>query len=444
MKKISNNHSKKNQANAQTQTDFSDLFLIEKLKEKEKTIKKLQQDLSFYKQRINLSSPKASSAVCLQQIPEGTSTEKTLKSFSSHRSVKRVPLAIDPQIPIVQYRSKSPVVQLDNENYALASRSNPRISRRRVKNQRITESSASIIRIYRGPPFKSGAIKKLNKDPSLISDLVYNENQSPINWENLMNELRNDPSLFGQMLDLKVNKKQIPETESNLRQTKKTISRRSAKSFYRDSRPLSGITRHTRPTTAKQEKFETIDWSKSPLEDQIANKKDSPKEDSQTFSYKQVEEMLISKNFDVNESVLQRAEKTIEKLKHDLMLPKVQGTVLALSLGNIENLLETCSALFKVRALVVKILNLIHQREALMLTAISADSLGAESGFKELEKIGQEIVQTIAFYKLSKFPVKEFVYLGENYEEKVRKDNESFKNLYPGIRNTEIFEDFNC
>lgn len=440
MKKNFQPHLTKTQAS--TQTDLSDLFLLEKLKLKDRQIQELKQELIFYKQqqKIFLSKVPETSTSNLQLIPECSPNEKSLRPFSSHRTVKRVPFLTESSFSKLENYPKAPSPPPISEYSGLAPRSNSRISRRRVKNAKFNESTASIVRIYSASQNKLRSTKHLNRDTSLISDLVYNENQSPMNWEHLMNEFRSDPALVKHMLEVKNNKKDNIGTETRTKQLSNILTRKSVKRLNRETRPSSCKSRVSRPETAKVEK---IDWSQSVLDQGTANK-DLETSGNEYFGYKVVEDMVVSKNFEISERVFEKAEKTWTKLKSDLMLIKLSAPSSEVSEKNIDSVLEHCLSLYKVRALVVKILGLIHQREDLMLAAISADGVRAESDFQELEKIGQEIVQTIAFLKLSKFPLKEFVYLGENYEEKILKDNESFRLLYPGIKNTEIFEDFNC
>ena len=433
----------KNQANTQTQTDFSDLFLLDKLKEKDRQIQKLIQELIFYKnQQKNYSTKIPTTSMSnLQQIPECSPSEKSLRPFSSHRTVKRVPFIADYPFSKLENYPKAPSPPQISEYSGLAPRSNSRISRRKAKNTRLNESTASIVRIYSASQNRLRSTKRLNRDSSLISDLVYNENQSPMNWEHLMNEFRSDSALVKHMLEVRPNQKESIGTEPRPKQITNILTRKSVKSLYRETRPSSCKTRATRPNTAKVER---IDWSLSVLDQGTAANKDLEIPENEYFGYKDVEDMVVFKNLEISERVLEKAEKTWTKLQSELMLIKLSGPPPEVTEKNIDLVLENCLSLYKVRALVSKILGLIHQREDLMLAAISADGVRAESDFKELEKIGQEIVQTIAFLKLSKFPVKEFVYLGENYEKKILKDNESFRLLYPGIKNTEIFEDFNC
>jgi hypothetical protein len=189
------------------------------------------------------------------------------------------------------------------------------------------------------------------------------------------------------------------------------------------------------------EKTENFDWSRSKLESLVSKNEFTIPED--ILSNHEIEEIMLTKTFD-DPKLLNKAEKTLERLKEELLLPKIYMQVHDLNFHNLDIVLKNCLTLYKARGLIVKILKLIHEREDLMLKSISTEELNPGANFEALEKLRHEIIQTIAFLKHSKFPLDDFIYLGENYEKKMEKDSQMFMSLYPGVKSTEIFEDFNC
>ena len=139
----------------------------------------------------------------------------------------------------------------------------------------------------------------------------------------------------------------------------------------------------------------------------------------------------------------EKAVKTVEKLKSELMVPNSYMIIPPKSEESLENLLNNCLQLFKARALVCKILKLVHMREDNMLRLMACEDDYVDKEFANLQKLGQEIMQTIIFLRHSKFPIGNFIYLGEDYASKINKDNQSILSLFPNIKNGEIFEGFN-
>ena len=86
---------------------------------------------------------------------------------------------------------------------------------------------------------------------------------------------------------------------------------------------------------------------------------------------------------------------------------------------------------------------MIHQREDVMLKLIASEDADIEKEFFLMENLGQEILQIIAYLKHSKFPITNFMYLGEDYAMKIHKDLESVLSLYPQLKAKGIFYDYN-
>lgn len=318
--------------------------------------------------------------------------------------------------------------------------------RKRSSRCKVVDTTQNINKIYGGT---SKSSRRLVKNSSFVTDIVFNEEQTHDHWNNIVNEMRNDPEIMRTILSVKEN--QTPNNRSGsklkLRPTS-GIAKRSNRNFNAEARPAScsrsrGLRiRERREMNNTDERYERIDWSKSQLENLVSQKiLTFPSEDSH-LTNNQIEDLLRSRSFEP--SLFPKIEKTLEKLKSELMLPKQYMPMYTLSKSNIELILSNCLTLFKARCLVIKILDLIHQREDLVLGLISADDPNISNKYELIDSIGQEIVQTIAFLKHSRFPLKDFIYLGENYETKIQKDNEMLRKLFPSAKPKEIFEDFNC
>jgi len=78
-----------------------------------------------------------------------------------------------------------------------------------------------------------------------------------------------------------------------------------------------------------------------------------------------------------------------------------------------------------------------------MLKLIASEDADIEKEFFLMENLGQEILQIIAYLKHSKFPITNFMYLGEDYAMKIHKDLESVLSLYPQLKAKGIFYDYN-
>ena len=110
---------------------------------------------------------------------------------------------------------------------------------------------------------------------------------------------------------------------------------------------------------------------------------------------------------------------------------------------SIEKILSNCEQLFRARALIIKILQFIHIREDTLLRLMACEDNKANNEYEKLQKLGQEISQNILFLKHTKFPIGNFIYLGEDYVGKIQRDNESILNLLPNLKPGEFFEGFN-
>ena len=438
----------------QTQTDFSHLLLLDLLKQKDIQISQLFQENELLKQRLTKyqKSPYCNPKLqifqkCLKsKTPEQTLNEKHHQIESSQTYSRLIPklIAYSPSETTTMLESTPHYIPSQIDSETGGTRQFSRL-RKRSSRCKAADTTQNMNKIYGGT---SKSSRRLIKNNSFVTDIVFNEEQTHDHWNHIVNEMRNDPEIMKTILNVKENQSPNMRGGSKLRQRPTSgIAKRSNKNFNIEARPAScsrsrGLRiRERKEMNHTDERFERIDWSKSQLENLVTqNIPTFPSEDTH-LTNNQIEDILRSRTFEA--SLFPKCEKTLEKLKSELMLPKQYMPFHTITKTNIELVLTNCLTLFKARCFVIKILDLIHQREDLMLGLISADNPNINK-YELIDSIGQEIVQTIAFLKHSRFPLNDFIYLGENYEAKIKKDNEMLRKLFPSAKPKEIFEDFNC
>lgn len=292
---------------------------------------------------------------------------------------------------------------------------------------------------------------KLEKKGSIISELLFEEDTDKEAWSNMISKFRDDPKLLSQALK----HTKVPEenklrcsmsTEPPVKQARVSSAYNSRKvsqdaQFY--SRPISASIiksgRTYRPITAK---VREVDWSKSALDVDVSKEPGEMFIHENILNSSQVENYLDCQDWENFDQVYEKAVKTLEVLKKELMLPASHMIIPPKSTENLKNLLNNCSQLLQAKALICKVLKMIHLREDSLLKLMASEENKANFEFEQMQKLGQEIVQTIIFLKHTRFPIGNFVYLGEDYVGKIKKDNESILALFPGIKPGEIFEGF--
>lgn len=441
---------KPHQRTQQTQTDFSSLSLLEKLRQKDQQIQKLQKELQHYKHR-NLSLNDDMSKV-LNQTPSNSSLKKEAelkgsKLFNSNKFDSKVKT-------IHKLPGKLPLDTANIEefdNFIIKNRSSndtpePVQVKAFTKYPRKKSSDRSNLKIpySKNSKLSLKAKQKLNKNTSIISELVYQDSQDIDAWNNLLNKFREDPGLIKQALDFKDEKRgnsvSVEPVQVRTRVASAYKTRKLSQEINSEYRPLSAVKGNFRPVTAK---VKEIDWSKSVLDDLVAKGNSDFASGEFYYCNSQVEELMMNKNYEKLDMVFEKGCRTLEKLKTELLLPKNFMIAAGKSDEGLEKVFKDCSSLFRARALVVKILKLIHQREDVMLKLIASEEADIEKDFQIMEKLGQEILQIITFLKHSKFPINTFTYLGEDYGIKIQRDLESILSLYPKLKVKGIFDDYN-
>ena len=139
--------------------------------------------------------------------------------------------------------------------------------RKRSSRCKVVDTTQNINKIYGGT---SKSSRRLVKNSSFVTDIVFNEEQTHDHWNNIVNEMRNDPEIMRTILSVKEN--QTPNNRSGsklkLRPTS-GIAKRSNRNFNAEARPAScsrsrGLRiRERREMNNTDERYERIDWRKS-------------------------------------------------------------------------------------------------------------------------------------------------------------------------------------
>ena len=121
-----------------------------------------------------------------------------------------------------------------------------------------------------------------------------------------------------------------------------------------------------------------------------------------------------------------------------MFLPDFWVKVPQYSSKNLVKGLSKCSKLLRARAVTVKAINLIHIRENILLEIMSNPQTNNKQKFKELEKVNEELVQILVFWKYMELPFSNFIYLGEYYYSKIHEDNKNLSSLFPEYKIDDI------
>ena len=137
--------------------------------------------------------------------------------------------------------------------------------------------------------------------------------------------------------------------------------------------------------------------------------------------------------------VFRKVANTLDHLKKELVLPEFWVSVPPYSRESLAQALSKCQKLFKARALTIKAIELIHYRESLLLDIMSFAS-GDKEKFVELEKVNDELLQVLVFWKYMELPFTSFVYLGEDYYAKIHEDNSNLASIFPQFKVEDVFK----
>lgn len=269
---------------------------------------------------------------------------------------------------------------------------------------------------------------------SKLEDIIFSGTVDKNTWEGTLNNLRNDPSLMSKALK---GAKVAKARESLTRQA------RSRKS---DPLPQPEYPRTSCKimSSSYEKKWQEIDWSQTVLDTYVSKNllEFNFLRDGSILSPYEIED--IQKNVtgpDNWETVYSKCLKTLDKLSSELMLPRGFFIIPPRSPDSIDALLQECAKLFRARALVMKILGLIHKREDLLLKIMRFDEEdeSLKKDFEAFTQISQDVLQSIGFLSQVGLNLAEFVYLGGNYAQKILQDDKNIKELFPGLKNTEEY-----
>ena len=273
-----------------------------------------------------------------------------------------------------------------------------------------------------------------NPGYSQLDEMIFSNIHDKSGWNTTIDNLRNDPKLLSRAL----------HSQGSRNNHKEIIMRnsRSRKQEYDKSRTAM-YPAQFRPFSAKIErKWQEIDWSQTIL-DSYASKgvlEFNFLRDQTVFSPYEVEDLLRKTRHNDNwEQFYKKGLKTLDKLAQELMLPKGSFIIPPRSVENLEILLQECNKLFRARALVMKILTNIHKREDTLLRIMrfEEENENLKKNYNVFSQISQEVNQSIGFLSQIGLHLGEFIYLGENYSQKILQDDANIKELFPGLKTLE-------
>ncbi|OMJ90948.1 hypothetical protein SteCoe_6616 [Stentor coeruleus] len=434
-----------------TQTDFPDLYYQEILNQKDRIIQQLLKELSTFR------SNKSSFSVSNDKNLEVNYKTKSFSPYSFHQKAFSLD---EPHSSSLSIKKQSPKALFDTMNIEEINSLTPETYDLSVISEYPTNSNK-----HQGKPHYKIPIPYLKSDlnpkPSLakqakvslkskskdqkqsknIANLLHKDDD----YNKIINVFKNsddDPEMLNQMLYVskikgRANIRGSVSTEPELRK-KVNSTYRNWNIPYENSdilRPKSpGVNYPQRTYRPLSYIPKDIDWSKSPLEAySYQSKTDLSVSDPLILSGRAVEDLIFNKNIDNFELIYEKAVKTLEKLKSELFLPASYMIIPPKSKSNLEKLLEYCSQLYKSKALIIKILQLIRQREDCLLKLMS-NTPNTSQQYTILKTLSQEVLQKIYYLKATKFPINNFIYLNNDYSEKIHKDFENIYLIYPDLK----------
>jgi hypothetical protein len=191
--------------------------------------------------------------------------------------------------------------------------------------------------------------------------------------------------------------------------------------------------------TSFERKWQEVDWSQSVLDVYASQNvmEFNSTRDSSVFSAYEIEDLLRKVDFgDSWDMIYSKAVKTLDKLSQELCLAKGSFALPIKAVEHVEIVLKECNKMFRARALVIKILSLIHKREDLLLKIMRFDEESQDllNCYEILTDVSQDVLQTIGFLSQTGLNIGEFLYLGGNYAQKVMQDDANLKELFPGLK----------
>ena len=170
------------------------------------------------------------------------------------------------------------------------------------------------------------------------------------------------------------------------------------------------------PTRLEMRGQQQVDWGFSELNDP-QNREWSP------------EQLLNSSEIDVKEAYT-RTLRTAEQLRDQLGLGEAWLVVPPCSRKGLSYLLSACKRLFRLRSLTVDVLELIHQRERLVLNMMKLGPQAICRTYKKAVVAGAKVLQAVNKWKESELPHRQFIYLGHDIESKIETDDRRLNKIY--------------
>lgn len=305
------------------------------------------------------------------------------------------------------------------------------------------------------PHHKKSSNPRVCKNKTL-DEIIFDEGQDLVSWRQQMYNFRKNPEIVSKLMKSKIR----PLSQTSYKSTRPKSSNFSSKiqSNYSNNPSSSNTLPEYRPLSSSglskfNKKVQDPDWSYSILDNYVTQnkKKFNFYSDFSLLSLQEIEEILRSIENQLLKAeelkkVFVRALKTLNVLKVELMLPEFWVSLPPFSEDSVLQALSKCGKLLKARNLTVKIIDLVHKREELMVKVIEREGMGRLS---ELERINDELLQVLVFWKYMELPFSSFVYLGEEYYDKIHKDSLNIRSMFPdfrvdsGFRQSQTSDSFN-
>lgn len=306
----------------------------------------------------------------------------------------------------------------------------------------------------------SSAIKE-----SILDDIIFDEDQDSATWNKLMLRFRQNPTIISKLLksNSRPNTESLSIPKSKHKKFEKIngveyLGRQSFASQKEEAIMINTTIDH-RPISAPEfvktsvnfpgKKIKDPDWGNSVLDNYVSqNKKNfNIYGDPSLLSNQMIEEISKSLfnnslSLDDQKKYFLKAMSTLSTLKKELLLPEFWIAVPPFSYESLAQALSKCSKLLRARALTVKAIELIHSRENTLLEIMSQSDPGQNpQKFKNLEKVNEELLQVLIFWKYMELPFSSFLYLGEDYYAKIHEDNSNLAVLFSDFQADDMF---NC
>ena len=308
-------------------------------------------------------------------------------------------------------------------------------------------------------PAEKHSLRHLAKE-DILDDILFDEEQDTATWTKLMNKFRQNPVIISRLL----RSRGRPSTQEDLKRTSKKFEKinqveyigvNSAMSKKPEVSSINSVI-DFRPVSAPEiapgnsangyRRVKDPDWSCSLLDTLVTQnkKKFNFIGDLNLMSSQDIEDFikLMQNNVILDEDlkkVFRKVANTLENLKKELVLPEFWVSIPPFSRESLAQALSKCQKLFKARTLTIKAIELIHYRESLLLDIMSFAS-GDKEKFVELEKVNDELLQVLVFWKYMELPFTSFVYLGEDYYAKIHEDNSNLASIFPQFKVEDVFK----